>query len=147
MIINHKGNQVHFDSVNDVNYVLSQIPHEVSHRKATLKPLTKVLFTLDVDGVYTQHAPFKRETVENEAAVQKVSKILVGNDEHRFALNSVSLQQVFNVRITIRLEFDRLDQCDGQEIVVEIRKRLTALEKAGLKLREPQPEGPKDKDD
>jgi len=147
MNVIHKDGKLHFDAVNDVDFVLRQIPLELSSRQANLDPATRVLVTLDVDGTYTRNVPFKRDTPEGVEAIAAVTKQLVGEEKSNFALNSVTGSQVFNVRVTVKLEYDRLDECDGSMIAAEIRKRLEALQKAGFNLREPPPEGPKEKED
>ena len=147
MNVTHKGGKLHIDAVNDLDFVLRQIPREIANRQTNLKPTTKVLITLDVDGLVTRTTPFERNSPEGRAAIAAVTKQLVGGEENNFYLNSVTAQQVFNVRVTIKLKYERLDQCDGEKIVEELRKRLEKLKKAGFNSREPQPEGPADPED
>lgn len=140
MIIVNKGKTVHFQSLNDIDYVLSQIPRELADRQKKLDPATKVKFTLEVDGMYTRSVPFKRDTPQGIASLVAVTKHLVADEDDRLTFNSITTNEVFNVRIKIKLEFKRLDECNGEEIVAQILKRLEELKKLGVNMKVTQPE-------
>ena len=70
MNVTHKGGKLHIDAVNDLDFVLRQIPREIANRQTNLKPTTKVLITLDVDGLVTRTIPFERNSPEGRAAVR-----------------------------------------------------------------------------
>lgn len=140
MIIAGKKNHVHFQSLNDIDYVLGQIPRELADRQSRLDPATKVKFTVEVDGVYTRSVPFKRDTPQGITSLAAVTKHLVADEDDRLTFNSITTNEVFNVRIKIKLEFKRLDECNGEEVVAQIRKRLEELKKLGVNMKAPQPE-------
>lgn len=139
MNVTHKGGLLHFDGVNDVEYFLRQIPREVANRQKNLDPATKVLVTLDVDGTYTRYLPFERESVAGLEAIDTLKAHLKAEEKDAFGLNSVRTEQTFNIRIKIKVEFDRLDECEGEKIVTAINERMAELQKAGMNLREPPP--------
>lgn len=139
MNVTHKDGGLHFDGVNDVDFFLRQIPRELANRQKRLDPSTKVLVTLDVDGTYTRNLPFSRESAEGLQAIGTLKSHLKAEEQGAFELNSVRTEQTFSIRIKVKFEYERLDVCDGDEVVAAINARLAELQKAGVNLREPQP--------
>jgi hypothetical protein len=135
MIVSYRGDVLRFAALNNLDYVFKNIPFDLSHRQSNLPGSTKVEVAIEVDGIFTRHIPFKRETPTAKADIEEVrSKLKISGDE--LGLNSVSVTQAFHVRVMIKLTYT-LENCTGTQIVEDLQTRIETLKKNGLKVQEP----------
>lgn len=135
MLVAYKDHELQIKGVNDLDYVLKRIPSEISACKKTKFSTTKVVVTLQVDGVFARNVKFDRDTKAGKADVDSVEKKIKAK-RGEFALTAVQVVQTFSVRMTLSYEYV-LGKCTGKEIVDAIKERLKELKTNGFVAKEP----------
>ena len=130
MIVTVKNGEIRIEALNDLEYVLKHIPHEVDSRKSRHDPATPLIVQLEVDGLFKKLIDFHRESEQGKAEINSVERAL-GAQAGEFSVGTVRIAQTFSVKMILTYRYT-LGECTGKEVATAIRERMKDLTANGF---------------
>lgn len=140
MNVIYENRRIRFESTNDLNYILKQLPIEFNHRKSTLPSSTKVHVSIEVDGIYNKELDPSVDLTSKDEMTAALQEILNLSSDEMTVTGFRPMEHSYSVHLKIELDYPSLGECTSDEILADAKARMKAVQDLGLNLREPQPQ-------